>query len=332
MGKLEKLFFLLHISAISALQFYAFQFQGISAWLLLSALPAVLLHIVAILLPENAIQKYLMFFGYSVLLCGPFSTLGCFIILLTQIRPSKTLLNEYRDFLVTDVEMSPLDNIEQNLSIDYWNEESGQITPFIEIMYGNNSDKKRDTINKVVQHPSIRSKSILEIGLKDNDQDIRFYAASAIIMLNDNFIDKFKDYLERIKTSPDDEKLYLKLAISYDKYCSWNLPEKEDLPGYYKKIEHAFRKVLSLSPKNFQAILGLGKVLINTKRFVEAEEVLSNGLKLYPNSHKLAFFKLEALYNQKQFDKVQTMANEISDNFLHLNLEVEEVIKYWKNV
>lgn len=331
MNYLERIFFLISIIAVSALQMYAFQFRGFSVWLILSVLPSVLIHTVTLFLRQTSLRKYLSFYGYTVLLCGPFSSLGCFLILCLKPSLSKRLINNYRDFLAIDSSLSAHEKIDFDMVKDYWSEESDHITPFIDIMSGTNSEKKRDTINKVVQHPSIHSKQILDIGLKDNDQDIRFYAASALIMLNDNFVDTFKEYLEKIKTSPNHADFYLKLAISYDKYCSWNLPESEDLPGYYDKIEAACRKVLSIKPNNFQAILGLGKVLLNKKKFFEAEEVLNQGIRLYPGSQKMAYYKMETLYQQQKFNELHQVAKNFRSRYRHFNLETEEVVKYWEN-
>lgn len=319
------------IIGISALQMFASQFDGISTWLLLSALPSILLHMLAIVLSQIKLQKYLMFYGYTVLLVGPFATLGALLIFSGHLAPSGKILAEYRDFIATKVVMSPIEKSEFNLSVNYWEDEDAKITPFTEIMNGQNSEKKRDTINKVVQHPSIYSKDILNIGLKDMDQDIRFYAASGIIMLNDSFIEKFKEYLKNIQTEPEDVENYLNLAISYEKYCAWKLPEEEDLPIYFDKIENAFKKVHALSPKNIMGILGLGKVLLHKKRYHDAEKVLANGIGLYPHSKELAMFMLEALYNQKKFKEVQDLANKISKGKYILNLEIEETVRYWGN-
>jgi len=231
--------------------------------------------------------------------------------------------------MAVDVVFSASERLELGLTSDDWDTGKISISPYIDIMESDNAPMKRSTINRVVQHPGLYSRSILDTGLKDKDQDIRFYAASAMILLNDLFIKEFRELQEKIEQAPEDHKLHLKLATEYDRYCSWGLPEKEDYPSYYHKMEKTYQKSLDLSTGNEATITGLTRIQIEKGEMDKAEQTVTLGMKLYPESKNIIIQYLRVLFFNKDYKMLKKTIRESLENYSDIAFEFQEPVVYW---
>ena len=301
-------FFAIVIVLVSGASHYvAFTFQNWMAIPFLTLVPALWTHLWIPLFHEVDEKKYLRFYEYTVLIFGPFALFGSIIILL--LPGKKYIAEEFREYLAAEMVFSPSERLEFGLTLNYWEGETHKkIAPFVDIMRGENAQMKRSTIDKVIQHPDKNSRKILNLGLTGDDQDIRFYAASGLILLNDTFMKSFKEMHQRIKKEPDNSDHFLELAKLYDRYCYLELPEKEDLQKNYLRIEGYYRKSLELVPDNERALIGLGRALIKTDRAVEAMQPLGRAVKLYGKSSPAFAWYLESLFKQKNFTKVRQLS------------------------
>jgi hypothetical protein len=170
---------------------------------------------------------------------------------------------------------------------------------------------------------------ILNTGLNDKDPDIRFYAASALILLNDSFISEFRDIQKRINEEPDNPQHHLNLATAYDRYCSWNLPEEEDMDGYRGKMEVSYRTAWNIAPENINAMIGLSKALISKSDYIAASDILYRGIRQYPESSILALQNLILLYHKKDYKNLQQQSQLYISRFPNSALEIQEAISFW---
>lgn len=301
--------------------------DAIMLWAGITVLPAVSAFLFSRRFDAVMAGHCMKFYATIVLFLGPFATLGSMIMIL--ILPKKSLVEEYSRFISAEAVFSPSERMEYGLLQNQFETEE-DITPYIDIMEGGDSVTKRNTINKVVQHPGPNSRMILNIGLEDPDHDIRFYAASALILLNDSFIKEFLELQNKINKSPDDPHAYLDLAMAYDRYCSWSLPEEEDLPNYIAKMRQAYEKVLQLFPENINAIIGLVRILLRNGELTKARSLVEKGLSHYPKSSNILLLYLRILYRKREFTQLRNLVNQFSIRFSNVAMEIQEAISYWK--
>ena len=318
------LFFLFNLN----LQIYLLQYQSVPALLAVFLIPLILTLVYHHYASVKEVKTLLNFYKLSLLLLGPFASGGA--VLMIVISPKKQLIEAYREFITAEAVFSPSERMVLDLNIDYPDSGAFDITPYVDIMESDNSLMKRSTINKVVQHPGRNSRFILDIGLQDEDPDIRFYAASALIILNDSFIQEFRTLQKKISEQPHDPQLYLDLALAYDRYCTWNLPEVEDMTRFWDKIENAYTKTLKIAPNNITAISGLAGIYLKKKRYESAAILINKGMRRYPNSSELSFLFLKLLFIQKKFDQLRTKAKTFIRRFPNNRLEIQEVVSYWQ--
>jgi tetratricopeptide (TPR) repeat protein len=322
--KIGIIFVILTVAALQAFFFWEIK----SYWLItLTVIPFLLITAVQLSASSSEVRKVLNIFRFMVLLTGPFASFGC--LLITFLAPPKGITEKYREFLAAETVFSPSEQMELGYMQHVNQEEDTMIMPYIDIMEGSNSTLKRNTINKVIQHPGPNSRNILDIGLYDNDPEIRFYAASALILLNDSFIKEFREIGENIKKNPKNPHHHFELAASYDRYCAWNLAEAEDLNNYHSKIETSYEKALNLNPHNLNAMIGLSRIQIKQGKFTQALSVLQKGVKMFPNSRMLRLQYLKLLFRQGKFKELENSARQYLNKFPNISLEVQEAVTYW---
>ncbi len=296
-------------------------------WLIIPILPFLCSSLLLQLPLPDQLCRQLSFYRFMVIILGPFASIGCIIQLI--FTPRQHLASEYREFVAAEAVFTPSERFELGLAQDYWQGGDSTITPYVDIMEGDDSPLKRATINKVIQHPGPSSHLILHTGLNDKDPDVRFYAASALIILNDTFINEFREIQRKISEEPENPLHHLNLATAYDRYCSWDLPGEEDMENYREKMVSSYRQAWALDSNNINAMIGLTKALISRSDYEEAENILERGLKKYPNSLNLVLQQLILLFNRKEIKKLRQLAKEYLKRFPNSALEIQEAVAFW---
>ena len=131
-------------------------------------------------------------------------------------------------------------------------------------------------------------------------------------------------------------------AISYQKlgkaYFQFSLLflESETLANYYlKKAEKQIKKGLKIEPKNIDSLYSFGLILLEQKRFSEAEEIFQKVIKLSP-SYSLPHFSLAKIYYQERdYKKVKEECSQYlsiikkKENPSKDEREIKEMAGFW---
>ncbi len=313
---------------------FGLQFSGIRQYddigvVMAHLFPAVFFYLLPERLIDAGIFRYLKFYRICVLFMGPFATLGT-VLMLCFPQNSSHLLKEYKKFIAADVIFSVLEKKE--IKAGHYTSGSGkeQISPILEIMGGNNLILKQNAIDKVVQHPGPFSKIVLNLGLKDRDPDIKFYAASALILINDTFVKKFQYHQKQIRDEPGNISHLFALANTYNLYCKWGLPEKEDYRVYYRKIKKLYREILSIDDNNRSALVELARIAIEEREYERAFRLLQTKSLKQQNDLEVKALEVEALFALKKIKPLRAALVEFfSDSGAgsHENLDSYEYLK-----
>ncbi|MGK0290635.1 MAG: tetratricopeptide (TPR) repeat protein [bacterium] len=276
-------------------------------------------------------QSLLQFQIILGLVAGPFSILN-YLVRITTSMEAHTL-QEYRA-LLEDVDFSPDEQLNYDIKENYWKGDIPErlIEPFIDIMKEGNLIKKRSTIDKVVEHPGESSKEILNLGLHDQNPDVRFYAASGIIMLNDKFMKYFREKEEKLIKDPHNNNVMLELALLYEQYCDWHLPEKEDYQRYYQKILDLLKQIRRTQFYRQEALILLGKMYLKLDQAEDAEKILEEALTHYPDHPDIIPWHLESLLVQRKYRRIYELNQRYYKREIQLSYSAKDAIQYWKRV
>lgn len=319
--------FIVLISCVP-IQYLAFQFEGIIGWTLLTLAPSIWTAIFGRWLLNSKVSKSLRFYSYTVLLLGPFATLGGFFLLI--IPSKKQFVEQYRELLAQEVVFSSSEKLEFGVEKNYWSKDQAIVTPFIDTMKTGEKQLKFSVIDKVVQLPGSYSKQILDIGLEDEDQDVRFYAASGTVILNDNFLKRFRDFQKKIDKDPTNTKNYLGYAKVANEFCDSGLVEAADMNTYFRKMKGAYKNILDISPIHEVANIGLVRVYIKEKNYDEALALINEATIFFPDSTELQHLEARSLFGKKEYTQLKKIIKEYENLNKIKEIEIKDSIEYWK--
>lgn len=253
----------------AAIQLTGLFLEGIWMFLCFSILPALLTYLQKGFYKSAKLRSLSDFYFWMLLMAGPFATPGALFLLMVPLKPH--FFEGFQSVTHAKVEFHPVEKMKYNLTRNFWTRNAeNTIQPFIDIMKSDNLIKKRSTINKVVQHPGPYTKGVLDLGLKDENKEINFYAASGLILINDRFVENIRELEDLLEKEGYRKKHYLELADIYKKMLHWGFADSNDLPTYRKKIIDLYTKVLEKDPENETAMKGLTQVLIQEDKETEA--------------------------------------------------------------
>lgn len=98
-----------------------------------------------------------------------------------------------------------------------------------------------------------------------------------------------------------------------------NLALVESELGNYTATAQVLRELVQLDPSNFDAWKQLGEVLLDKVSPIQASEVLTQAVQLFPNNHQIHFLLGVSLHHQEKLNEAITAyfrANELNSSFM----------------
>lgn len=261
--------------------------------------------------PQTDLARIYYYFLFSVVLLGPFATLGSLLAWSILFSAQPSAKKHHYDQTEKNVDFSEIDKVRFQLTENLWAEnESGQVAAFVDIMKGEDRSLKQNAIDKVVQHPSHLSIEILREGLQDDDPDIRYYAASGLIQLNDLFQKELSQLRYQTEQTPQNPIPWYQLGVTYEHYCFWGLASADSLDDNLDQAEACLQQCLAVDPQYEEAYTTLGRLLTKRKKVHQSLDILQKGLAYFPRSVDLIGWYGEALYEAKQFVALEKFAQQ----------------------
>ncbi|MBF0277387.1 MAG: hypothetical protein HQM13_06350 [SAR324 cluster bacterium] len=251
------------------------------------------------------------YYLFSVAFLGPFATLGSLLAWGIVYSSQGRSLDAYYQQSIDSAGSRELERSRFQLTENLWAEnESMQVAAFVDIMKGDDRMLKQNTIDKVVQRPSHLSIEILRDGLKDEDPDIRYYAASGLIQLNDMFQEKFNHLRDQTEQAPQDPEPWYELGVTYEHYAYWGVAAVDSLEENLNQAEAFLKQSLVLDPLLEKSYVTLGRLLTKRKKIDEALEFIRKGFEHFPDSVELMGWLAEALYEGKYYNELEDFSRE----------------------
>ncbi|PFN28155.1 tetratricopeptide repeat protein [Bacillus cereus] len=227
------------------------------------------------------------------------------IMLLLNIRKSKTeWLQQYSDYLSFQV-----DNYEDIL------ESAKQDMDLISFSSGLELDKPELHKQLIVQlsSSSISNEGgLLKEAIHHKDPETVHYAATTINFLNERY-EKQIEYLNKQFLQSPQNDIAKELVSNYLRYIDSGLLSNQQK----EKIVDEFMNFITLSveifPKESLYSFQLGNLFLHQKQYAKSEEPFLNLIYLYPESYYGYVGLLEIYYEQKLWDKLYELINNLTD-------------------
>ncbi|MED0972234.1 hypothetical protein [Bacillus paramycoides] len=227
------------------------------------------------------------------------------IMLLLNIKRSKTeWLQQYSDYLSFQV-----DNYEDIL------ESSKQDLDLISFSSGLELDKPELHKQLIVQlsSSSISNEGgLLKEAIHHKDPETVHYAATTINLLNERY-EKQIEYLNKQFLQNPKHEIAQELVSNYLRYIDSGLLSNQQKEKIIDDFIHFITQSVELFPKESLYSFQLGNLFLYKKQYARSEEQFSNLINFYPESYYGYVGLLETYYEQKLWDKLYDLINNLTD-------------------
>ncbi|MFJ8416201.1 tetratricopeptide repeat protein [Bacillus paramycoides] len=227
------------------------------------------------------------------------------IMLLLNIKRSKTeWLQQYSDYLSFQV-----DNYEDIL------ESSKQDLDLISFSSGLELDKPELHKQLIVQlsSSSISNEGgLLKEAIHHKDPETVHYAATTINLLNERY-EKQIEYLNKQFLQNPQHEIAQELVSNYLRYIDSGLLSNQQKEKIIDDFIHFITQSVELFPKESLYSFQLGNLFLYKKQYARSEEQFSNLINFYPESYYGYVGLLETYYEQKLWDKLYDLINNLTD-------------------
>ncbi|MFQ5646207.1 MAG: hypothetical protein ACE5GM_04695 [bacterium] len=208
--------------------------------------------------------------------------------------------------------------------------EKGELSPYIEILQGNDIDLKLSVIDKLSLDTDPKRVAMLKTALNDSNSEVKFTAAAGLRKLEDRFNIRIAELKKECRYMVTNDHSYAELGTTYDNYSYCGILDSET-SRYYKELAiESFTRAISINPFAEDYYKNLGRLLLRTDNIEKAIDVLENGLKINHDSLKIKTWLIEYYYKQENFEKLVTLSREIKLEELP-SQQLKDVVTWWIN-
>lgn len=198
--------------------------------------------------------------------------------------------------------------------------------PIADIMAGHDVKLKVKAIAKLSKNISRENVHILKRALADPLAEVRMYAASALIKMDQEINDQInlaKQWTQKRGSARD----FAQLGNLYQVYTASGLVD-ETLSKYYLKLTaEAYRQSLDQDTQQSQIVVDYARCLLELKDNERAKLTLSRAYKIWPQDPNIVFLRNETLFRLGEMDQVKEGFESL--NVSQLDESQRKVIEFW---
>lgn len=266
---------------------------------------------------------------------GPFGALGslCVLSLLPLYRRRAKSFEEWHSSLFPADIRSSTEALVEHITRTNQDQETGQpeVTPFIDVLTSGSSDQKLAMLSLIVKHFRPTLAPALRMALNDPSNTIRVQAATAMALIEEEFMKRTLGIELAALTRPDHPETLKTLARHYDNYARTGILDEERERDNQQKALQAFRKYLGINPDDKDARLAVGRILLKSRSFAEASEWFERCLQDGFNTSEIILGYMESLFYVGRFRDLRELAR---SHYAELTRDaypnsIVEAVKLW---
>lgn len=203
-----------------------------------------------------------------------------------------------------------------------------EIDAFYDIFKSHDRDLEQNAVNKLAKLQDKHAITILKKIIATITSDTKMLATSALIEIEDKIIKKIEKIRNDVKNQPENFRLLLDLARTYDYYCYLGILDSV-INDYYENlaIEH-YKKFLEKDPTHAEASMEYGRKLLTGGQKEKAIQTLYEAINLSPNNPKPYLWLAEVFYEKTDYISVKKICRKLT-GFENLPENCKEVVYWW---
>lgn len=273
---------------------------------------------------------------FSTVLMGPLGAFGCILVILLEAFYQHTAMSfeEWYASLFPEELEKYSEKLFETLQLikDTGGDDAG-LMPFMEILTFGTMQQKQMTIALMAKNYNPAFSFALKMATQDSQNAIRVQAASAIAMVENQFLNKAMNLEGELEKHAENKEILLHLGIHYDNYAFTGLLDEDRVNDCLHKSLAAYKAYLESNRDHLKAVLAVGRLLLKIKSAEESSQWYQAALMRGLDSVNLRFWYIESLYQLGNFKELRNQAEII--NTLQQNEDDEmtttmkEIIKIW---
>ncbi len=270
---------------------------------------------------------------------GLFGALGsvCVLGFLPLFRRHSKSFEEWHSILFPAEIMTSTEALTEHITRTYRDQDSIQpeVTPFIDVLTSGTTDQKLAMISMVVKHFRPILAPVLRMALNDPNNAIRVQAATAMALIEEEFTKRTLGIEVAATTRPDNPVTLKTLARHYDNYAQTGILDDERERENQNKAIQAYQKYLGFKSDDIEARLAIGRILLKSQSFAEANAWFEKCLKDGFDTFDIILGYMEGLFHAGRFQDLRELARSHYAEMTSADIlpaGVVEAIKLWANI
>lgn len=232
---------------------------------------------------------------FSFPLIGLFGITISFLLVRHVLERKGEFAMDFGPMDITDSGPSLFENMKDTDSII---KEETDIEPILDILKGNDPALKRGAINLLKQIGSKETIHLIKECISDPNDEVRFYASTALKRLNDFYIQQISIAKKNTEVENPSASKFGDLGNIYKKYAESGLCDQGVRDYQFDFAKKAFIETLHIEPEDIETMAILGYVSMEMKEYEEAERYFKKALDIKPGLDD-ALLGLCRLYYEK---------------------------------
>lgn len=261
----------------------------------------------------------------ALLLPGAGTLLFCLMDMLAKDMQGESVrLAEYREYIKT---LSAV-NEARALSVVDVASNVNVLSGIDELKYSTAQRKKDLILNIAGDHEEKAVVAILKKAISDSDPDIKHYAATTLIGIEEKFEKNILKLKEQYKQKPDAETA-LKIMELYDRYIHSGVLDENYKKTIFAEYLELLRKSKNMFADSFEISAKLLHAYLELRMFERAEQLLAEFRQLWPEQGLFNFLAMDFYFRLNDYKQVASHASRIKESGLELPDEYKQVVNYW---
>jgi tetratricopeptide (TPR) repeat protein len=206
------------------------------------------------------------------------------------------------------------------------------VVPFMDILAFGTRQQKQSMIALITTRFQPAFAPVLRQALNDGNNAIRVQAATAMTMVEINFLQRSMQLAESARAHPRSAAIRLDLARHFDAYAFAGILDEMRERENRDKAIGAYYSYLEMVPDDLTARAELGRILVRKGEFEQAIALLESAMQDGMPSPQIILWGMESLYSLGRYEELCRLAGTCRSRFETedaLPAEVGEALKLW---
>lgn len=239
---------------------------------------------------------------------GAFGTLLTILLHLWMMQVSQTFAEWFASIFPRQILSKP-ERIYEDLTFGRdQNPEVYSVIPFMDVMAIGSEAQKRKALSRMTEYFEPQFAPAFHKALGDTSNAIRVQAATAVIKIENQFLEELMKIVELSHRYPKDANIKLALAEHYDDYAFTGiLDDERERLNRTKALEH-YQEYLEIKPGDINVRIRTGRLMLRRKDYTDAADWFTQCLVDGYSSDSLIIWHLEALFLAGRFAELRKQA------------------------